>query len=215
MKKIGLLCLALVVALGTFGVSYAMWSDSVTLSGPVNTGSVEWEFMGPVVNLDPCVTPPSVSNDWNCFYDLYGGDWELMGKDVACTDVVISSPDTLTVTVNNAYPYYGNHIAFKVHGLGSIPLRFWKLEFYRDGILIDETYVEDKYVYLDYNADDKDDLQLWWGDNLGSQLEYCNKLDMSFELLVLQPAEQNATYTFTMKLIAVQWNEYVPGPITP
>ncbi len=38
MKKIGLLCLALVLALGALGISYATWSDNVTIEQTVKTG---------------------------------------------------------------------------------------------------------------------------------------------------------------------------------
>lgn len=41
MKKIGLICMALVLALGTLGVGYAMWTDTVNITGNVNTGSVD------------------------------------------------------------------------------------------------------------------------------------------------------------------------------
>jgi predicted ribosomally synthesized peptide with SipW-like signal peptide len=44
MKKIGLLCLALVLALGALGVGYAAWTDTITISGTVNTGTL---------NIDP------------------------------------------------------------------------------------------------------------------------------------------------------------------
>ena len=46
MKKISLICLALVLALGSLGVGYAMWSDTVTISGTVNTGSVDIDITG-------------------------------------------------------------------------------------------------------------------------------------------------------------------------
>ena len=41
MKKIGLLLLALIFALGTLGVGYAMWSDTIFVKGTVNTGTVD------------------------------------------------------------------------------------------------------------------------------------------------------------------------------
>jgi hypothetical protein len=44
-KKIGLLALALVLALGALGVGYAAWEDSVTITGTVETGSVDIEII--------------------------------------------------------------------------------------------------------------------------------------------------------------------------
>lgn len=41
MKKVGLILLALVLALGVLGVGYAMWSDTLFISGTVTTGTVD------------------------------------------------------------------------------------------------------------------------------------------------------------------------------
>ena len=38
MKKVGLISLALVLALGTLGVGYAMWSDEVFIDTDIATG---------------------------------------------------------------------------------------------------------------------------------------------------------------------------------
>jgi hypothetical protein len=44
MKKIGLLILSLVFALGAVGVGYAMWYDTVYIDGEVNTGCVDLDI---------------------------------------------------------------------------------------------------------------------------------------------------------------------------
>jgi len=41
MKKIGLLVLALVLALGTLGVAYAAWTDTIAIDGTVETGTLD------------------------------------------------------------------------------------------------------------------------------------------------------------------------------
>jgi hypothetical protein len=41
MKKVGLFCLALVLAIGALGVGYAAWTDTIFINGTVNTGSVD------------------------------------------------------------------------------------------------------------------------------------------------------------------------------
>ena len=208
MKRIGIICLALVLSLGVLGVGYAAWTDTLTISGTVTTGDVEWEIQGPIINGDP---PTPGSLDLNCFFDLYDGVWVVMDKDVGSTSVNITDPHTMTVTVDNAYPYYGNHIAFKVHGLGSIPLRIWKVNFLVDNTVVKTLYAIG-YVYLDLDGNGENDLQLWWGNNFGVQMHYCDKGDMSFELLILQPAPQNEELTFTIELIGIQWDEYTSGP---
>ena len=45
MKKIGLLALALVLALGALGVGYAAWTDQVTIEGTVTTGTLSLDVV--------------------------------------------------------------------------------------------------------------------------------------------------------------------------
>ena len=41
MKKIGLICIAVVLTLGALGAAYAAWTDTVVIEQTVNTGSLE------------------------------------------------------------------------------------------------------------------------------------------------------------------------------
>lgn len=214
MKKLGIICIALVLALGSLGMGYAAWTDTLYISGTVTTGSVEWEFDGIPTQGDAGLDP-------NCFFDLDGGTWEQMDKDVASTTVGYSDTDgddvddTLTVTLDNAYPYYANHIGYKVHGLGSIPLQIWKADIIVDGIVVATIYYVDEFHKLDLDGDGKDDLQIWWGSVFGPsmQLHACDSRDMSFELLVLQEAPQDETLYFTIELVAIQYDHYTPGEL--
>lgn len=210
LSKVSVLFLALVLALGGIGAAFASWTDTLTISGDVTTGVLEWE-----------IVPGSQSQktddpDWNCFFDLNGGSRVQVDKDVATTTVVIEDtthPHSMTVTLDNAYPYYYDHIAFQVHGLGTIPLRFWKINLYVDDTLKYTMYTEDWYKYLDLDGDGENDLEIWWGDHMGWQFHNCTTVDLSFDLLVLQPAPQNAQLSFTIELVGIQWNEYVQGPL--
>lgn len=47
MKKIGFVILALVLVLGTMGLGYAMWSQTITINGNVNTGNVTLTVSNP------------------------------------------------------------------------------------------------------------------------------------------------------------------------
>lgn len=69
MKKIGLICLALVFALGALGVGYAMWTDTITIDGTVKTGSVNIiveEYSGTWMWKLPTVTE---EDDWELTSD--------------------------------------------------------------------------------------------------------------------------------------------------
>lgn len=107
MKKIALVSLALVLALGMLGVGYAHWEKSLYIEGTVNTGEVNMEIISaasddPPGNIDP------------------GKD-----KDVGCTRVQIDPSDNqrVIVTVENGYPCYEVYIHFTAHNNGTIPVR--------------------------------------------------------------------------------------------
>jgi len=223
MKKIGLLVLAFIIVLGSIGIGYAKWSDNVTIAGSITSGNLDWAF------VNNSFSQKDAGPDWNCFWFLEDGIRDLApeGKNVASTNISYSSvtnPDTMYVTVNNAYPYYYNHIGFSIKALGSVPLKIWKVEFYKDAEATpiktlyndygtDPTDPDYPFIYLDFNNNGVPDLELWWGDNFGVQMHKNNMKDFSFEFLVLEDASQTSQLTFKMKCYAVQWNEYQEGPI--
>lgn len=59
MKKIGLICLALVIALGTVGVGLAQWNETLDISGVATTGELDVQFSQQKSN-DP---PPNGMDD--------------------------------------------------------------------------------------------------------------------------------------------------------
>ena len=62
---------------------------------------------------------------------------------------------------------------------------------------------------FDLDGDGDLDLNLRFGDNFGAQLHPCDSMDQSFDLHVKQGSEQGTTYTFTIELEAVQYNESI------
>jgi len=210
-NKMAAVFIASIFALSGLGVAYAAWTDTITIDGTVTTGTLKWELEQPISHAD-------FGLDWNCFFDLNGGTWVQMDKDVGSTTVELEPgehPHVMTLTFDNAYPYYANHISFAVHSYGSIPLRIWKVNFIVDGTTIETIYAPDQYVYLDLDDDGEDDFEIWWGNSFGEQLHFCDSRDISFKILVLQPAPQNSQLTFDIELVGIQWNEYVAGPIIP
>ena len=207
-NKMAAIFIASIFALSGLGITYATWTDTVIIDGTVTTGELKWELVQPISHAD-------FGLDWNCFFDLNGGQWVLMDKDVGSTSAILEAgdhPHVMTVTIDNAYPYYGNHISFVVHNYGSIPLIIWKVDFIVDGEIIETIYAPDQYVYLDLDDDKEDDFEIWWGNSFGDQLHFCQSRDISFKILVLQPAPQNSHLTFDMEYVAIQWNEYTSGP---
>ena len=67
MRKIAILCLALILALGAVGVGFAKWSETLKIEGVVETGEVD-------VQLSQCTNDPSPTGlDVGDIY--YGAVW--------------------------------------------------------------------------------------------------------------------------------------------
>jgi hypothetical protein len=105
MKKIGLLCLALVLALGSLGTAYAMWYEDLYIEGTVDTGEVYayWD-------------------DCGCF--------DVEGKDVGTISCQIDAvdPRIMHVTVTNGYPYYYGDCEVEFCIGGTVPVHFESIE---------------------------------------------------------------------------------------
>jgi len=97
MKKIGLLALALVLALGTLGVGYAMWYEDLFIEGTVMTGDLDVDWSQGVPYDD-----------------------EDTGKDVS-SGVCRIDGDTLYITITDAYPCITYHFPIDIHGVGTVP----------------------------------------------------------------------------------------------
>src|SRR4030042_2286084 len=98
MKKIGLICLALVMALGAFGVAGALWWDWLYIDGIVWTGSIGAEW--------------SVEAAY---------DDEV--KDVSYVDAYLMGEE-LWIDIVNAYPSVTYTVVWDIHCTGSVPIHF-------------------------------------------------------------------------------------------
>lgn len=95
MKKIGLLCLALVLALGTMGAGLAYWTETLTIGGSVATGNLDAEFSSSTFNPDAEI-------------------------EATC---IIDPPQHATITVDNMYPGGSTTCTLTVDNTGSIPMK--------------------------------------------------------------------------------------------
>jgi len=241
MRKIGLLALALVLALGALGVGYAAWTDTVTIEGTVNTGTVDlvvegysgmWMWKIPGGNPDyelslvSTYTPTPVPNYPVPFIVAYSSAAQTMtGKPPTAVD------DSVTVTFNNLFPLTdaaGRVISweadFECHYVGSIPVK----------VMLEEIKIEPKTADDDLSgltitisgSYKKSGTSVWvpiTPEELeGKQLHYCDRVRFVVNILVPQHATealnepnmgQNGTVTGQIKVI--QWNEYAPPTPTP
>ena len=98
MKKIALLCLALVLALGTLGVGLALWSETLYIDGTIYTGELDVEWSQGVPYDD-----------------------EPMEKDFSWAECMIDG-DTIYIWIYNAYPSITYTIPIDIHNIGTIPV---------------------------------------------------------------------------------------------
>ena len=99
MKKIGLICLALVLALGALGVGAALWMGVLFIHGEVNTGNVDavWSIEG-------------VHDD--------------EAKDFSSIEAVLIDPWFMQITITNAYPSVTYTVDWNIECTGSVPIHF-------------------------------------------------------------------------------------------
>lgn len=97
-SKIASIVTSLLVVMLVLGVSYALWSANLYVSGVVNTGTV------------------SVAIEAGDGYDT-----EPEEKDVSCISAYVEG-DTMYVTIDNAYPCITYTQEFTVANTGSIPV---------------------------------------------------------------------------------------------
>lgn len=197
-----------ILALSMIGFTYALWSDTLYISGSIATGEVDWGLFPQYNFLDH-----QDDEDWlgDCNWTQWESDKDVGGPTIMTpidTDKD-GDMDTLQVTLQNTYPGYFENIGFHAKCLGTIPIII-------DNVVINgNMYREDNAnptVFIDLTGEGDADIKIGWGDNLGVQYHPWDLMPMefSFFILVLQPAPQGATLTFDITLTAVQYNEYVP-----
>jgi len=225
MKKIGLLCLALVLALGTLGVGYAMWSDTLTIDGIINTGKVDVIFASQYDNdATAGQHDPKEAGSWDVSGDTPVWTGDRYTKDVANTGSTYSDKSA-TITVNQAYPCYWGSVIWDVKNIGTIPVKLYSVtltELSKDKV----EYVMNKALdigtryYVDVDAQ-RVNTVLQAGDDFSFKLSAfgCDQIDPFVEAVckglgyldvtvhVEQDAEQKTEYDFTIDYVFANWNE--------
>jgi hypothetical protein len=186
MKKIGLLCLAIVLALGALGVGYASWSDTIFVKGTVQTGEVCFSIdPDRISEIDAC--PDQVWSTWvyDGFTDSCPNGYHFTGIADAphgkCPATVTFSPmqadgtpiaeqdldtipiEKLGVTIHDAYPHLLVHVSIYVCNCGTIPI-----------IIQAPTIEQSDFLVIEY------------GDNIGAQVHPGVCKEISFYVGVVQ-----------------------------
>jgi len=171
--KIGALFLVALMALTGASAGYALWSDTLTVSGTVNTGTfnVDW----------------SIENV---------RDSEIPGKDVSYVEwppTISSDGKTMTVVIQKAYPCIDYYIDFDLHSTGTVPAHFtgWTVQ-------TSDSCVEVTCPSL-----------------AGVQLHYLDSYHGTIKVHLTNDAHESTPYTFTITVMAYQYNEFTDGTPNP
>jgi hypothetical protein len=187
---VGTIFIILVIALAALGVGYALWSETLSISGTVSTGEVDVEFS--THNKEECVDingtltcpePPEKADVADCTVEWLGPDGDSNGDD---------GFDQLVVTVTGMYPSYHCIVSFDVTSTGSVPVHVWLPEATEDNPEWIATNFEDCYV---------DGVQLHQGQSTG----VCT-MDIHFTN-DQAPPENSGPIALGWNILATQFNE--------
>jgi len=94
----------LIIGLAVMGASYAMWTETLSVSGTVGTGELDAEFT------------QALSSDNEVEYDV-GENMCVLSDSDSDGDY-----DVATITLMNGYPSFECYTNLTIHNCGSIPL---------------------------------------------------------------------------------------------
>jgi membrane-bound inhibitor of C-type lysozyme len=190
-KKLTVIFATMMIALCLIGISYALWSKTLTIDAYITTGDLDVVFIG-YTNMDPPGPPPSLDPK------NMTARWD---KDVGWTTVDGIGEEEINVTLHNVYPCYFNDLEVEINNTGNIPVKIQNITITPDNFVVASGYGHN-------------DGQLWidWVNGVGTQLDPGDSAANGLKIHVEQCAVQEATYTFTVKICVVQWNEYIIQP---
>jgi hypothetical protein len=199
-KKLMAIFASMMIALCLVGASYALWSKWLYIDGRIGTDNVDVIFWT-ISNPDPESIPPAThldpkgldENGYVIFWDKDVG-WTTLQKSV--------DKETLNVTLHNVYPCYFNDLEIHFKNVGSVPVKL-------------QNWTLTPIGFTRASALNANDGEIWidWVDGIGTQIEPEGQAASSLLIHVEQPALPDHTYSFTITVLFVQWNEfYLPWP---
>ena len=217
MRKIGLLCLALVLALGALGVGFAAWTDELYIEGTVNTGDVDLtveDYSGTwVVKWYP--------HGYGYFHgwldekpDVSSGEGEMVAWAEARPGV--DAKADIVIEFKNIFPGQPFMADFLLHYDGSIPARLFAdiTPGGDDDEAILAPYVTIKVWKLVGYIPGEDDIHTFLIDanlvDIGVQVHKCDYILV--KMIIELPQEDSLMGlegSFEARIQAIQWNEYI------
>jgi hypothetical protein len=226
MKKLGFIALALVTVLATLGIGFSMWSQTITITGNVNTGNVTLQvsnYTGTMAYKDasgnliffqgslPMGTTPAApgGSEWGTSYAyVHDVNGNVINQPYSCTS---NLGLIVTLTYWNLFPvptavgagtFKTWDADFDITNTGSIPV---KLEIGPTSITNTPTSTAGMpNIAVSY----KDAQNVVVASAEGYQLEPNGVVHVMISLTVDESTVQSYNGTFSLKISGVQWNEY-------
>lgn len=215
MKKVCVIVIVILV-LGLMGYAYGSWSQSVTINSTVTSGKLAWGFQdNSMLSLDGSNGPDDWVSD-DSMTNITQTDQDVGNTTGSFSDYSDGVPHLLTVNLNNTYPDYYNTVSANVVNVGTIPVYFEQaqLTWHNQAQTINEGK-----IYL-LNADgtvasyssgaipSSALLEFCWDAQSGTyQLPTDHPIAEQFEVRVLDNVQQGANYSFSINMVANQFNQ--------
>lgn len=221
MKKIGVIALTLVLALGVLGVGYAHWSQTLYIDTTVKTGTLIVGFQEVIPSEDPEVENKDVGSITAILDTQKGTHWDEY------TGTYLPIYEKVLVTIDNAYPCYGVHIVFTVANGGTIPADVTAVNLSDPSGELKFQWTTPPpaspavgFFWKDFNGNGVYDppgidpvvdpgekiISVKFVNLVGHQLDPCDEEKAELDLHIEQAAEQGHTYKFLATITTVQWN---------
>jgi len=109
MKKLGVICLVLLIALSIMGAAYAVWTQNLNITGTVNTGTY-------IVTVAQAPAATATNNS---------GSVLLIGTAIVTIGPVTGTGTNagFSVTIANGYPGLIVKVPYKIAQIGSVPAK--------------------------------------------------------------------------------------------
>lgn len=213
-NKMGILFLITMLATAGIGVSYAGWTDVITVTGTVSTGSVNWnviEYSGTwvwkqistheIITHKSLVAAEDLDGDEKLNDDPLGyyenDDYILVASSYAMS----GGDDLVTVEYDNIFPCVFFDADITVQYAGTIPARINYVTLINGlGVLDDYTTISITLNGVTYPQEQLLGIQIHDGDVL--------HVIMTIHLEQVQEL-QLLTGDFSVEVGIIQWNEYI------
>jgi hypothetical protein len=126
MKKLGLICLVVLIALSLMGAAYAVWTQNLNITGTVNTGTY-------IINITE--TCPNLSSP-TAYYNssVYSGTTATFSAGTVTTSG--SGAGISGITIHNGFPGLSYEIPYTITCAGSVPAKISNVQLTVNGTTV-------------------------------------------------------------------------------